>query len=669
MSSWMSAPEIAAANLPNVPHTKKAVLALAAREDWLSRRDRNGRPLWRERAGRGGGKEWHTSLLPGLAQVKLVGGALPHATFAEAAAGQAEEPDSDTLDGDLMDAFARLPAKTRKIAAQRLAVIDHVERLEATVGKANAVNTAARDGGVGFSTVYNWLKLIEGRARLVRIALLAPKPKGHAPKAEIEPEAWKWFISYYLRPGPITFEEAAYQTNKFGTSKGWAPLPYTKTVIRRFNATVPRHVAVLRKHGPEGLARLTPALERTRAHFVAGQAVVADGHRWDIAIWDEDGNETRLQTLAIQDLYSGKLLAWRHSLTESSHIVQLAFHDLFANVGVPEEVYLDNGMGFCSKMISGGCQWRYRGKVKHDELKGVLPQFGCRVHFARPAHGQAKPIERTFKDLATRVPTMPAFDGAYLGNRPTEKPFNYGTKRIPVADLIAIIDRELHDHNARLGRRSEVCGGVMSFDQAFAKSYETAIVYRPSGAQLAPFLMQAAEHMVRPDGTIHLFGSRYHNETLHDWARQRVLVRFDPDDLTKPVLIQTRDGAFICDAPALGKVAFDDAAGARRQYALIKKRLELTKAAVLAGLLTPAEQAEEMARYQESLAYGDDDDLDDAPEPAAVSLGPRGRSRSSAAVALAHTPNEIDAYYEAEVEALLRGPGGLRLVSSTDDPA
>lgn len=669
MSSWLSAPEIAALKLPSMPTTKKAVLALAAREDWLSRRDRNGRPLWRERAGRGGGKEWHVSLLPQLARVALVKEPFPY-QLADAEGQLPTGVDDDTPDSDLLDEFARLPAKTRKIAAARLAVIDHVERLETTgFGKANSVSAAAHAGGVGSSTVFNWLELIKGRSRFVRVALLAPKPKGKPPKAAINPDAWKWFISYYLRPGPITFEEAAYRTKKQGIAKGWGDLPSTKTLIRRFNATVPRHVAVLRKEGPDGLARLTPALERTRGHFVAGQCVVADGHKWDIAIFDENGKETRLMTLAIQDLYSGKILAWRHSTSESSHLVQLAFHDLVRDWGVPEHVYLDNGMGFAAKCITGGCAWRYRGKVKHDELTGLLPQVGAQVHWARPAHGQAKPIERAFKDMATRIPTMPVFDGAYLGNRPTEKPFNYGQKRIQIADLTAIIDAEIADHNSRNGRRSEVCHGVMSFDQAFAKSYENAIVYKLSGAQLAPFLLEAAEHMVRFDGTVHLFGSRYHNEALHDWARKRVLVRFDPDDLSKPVLIQTREGALICEAPALGKVAFDDATAARRQHNLIKKRLELTKEAVAAGLMSADAQAEEMARYQEALAYGDDDDIDD-PTPAAVAIMPHLSRGSNAALAIAHTPNDIDAYQDAQVEALLRGhAGGLRLVSNQEDPA
>jgi putative transposase len=653
----MSFQEIADAKLPCLPTAKRAVAKVAAREDWLSRRDRNGRPLWRERAGRGGGKEWHVSLLPVMAQVKLAG-VLP----TDAGSDQVLE-DEDNLDSDLMDEFARLPAKTRKIAAWRLSVIDHVNELTAGNGKADAVNQAAREAGVSFSTVWNWLDLIKARSRFVRIALLAPKTKGKPPKAAIEPDAWKWFISYYLRPGPITFEEAAYRTNKEGAKSGWAKLPCTKTLIRRFNATVPRHVAVLRKEGPEGLARLTPALERTRGHFVAGQCVVADGHKWDVACEDDAGKPCRLMTLAIQDLYSGKILAWRHALSESSHLVQLAFHDLVRDYGAPEHVYLDNGMGFAAKCMTGGCNWRYRGKVKHDELTGLLPQIGAQVHWARPAHGQAKPIERAFKDMATRIPTLPRFHGAYLGNRPTEKPFNYGERRIPVAELMACIDEEIADHNSRTGRRSEVCGGVMSFDQAFAKSYETAVVYKLSGAALAPFLMQAAEHMVRLDGTVHLFGSRYHHDDLRDWAGKRVLVRFDPDDLAKPVLVQTREGAMICEAEALGKVAFDDASGARKQYAKTKELLARGRQDVLDGLITAEDLAARMQERQEALEYGDDDDL----EPAAIAIRPvtnRARGGVAAKVAQADAFDPMLDYFTRQTEA--RG-SHLRIVHSDDE--
>ncbi|PZX22172.1 bacteriophage Mu transposase [Rhodobacter capsulatus] len=65
---------------------------------------------------------------------------------------------------------------------------------------------------------------------------------------------------------------------------------------------------------------------------------------------------------------------------------------------------------------------------------------------------QAKPIERAFRDIADRLTRHPAFAGAYVGNKPTAKPENYGSRAIPLADFLAITAREIAEHNARPGR-------------------------------------------------------------------------------------------------------------------------------------------------------------------------------------------------------------------------
>lgn len=63
MNEWLTAEEIASAKLPDTPGTKKGVLLLAARENW------NDTSSARQRVGRGGGAEYHFTLLPTLAQV------------------------------------------------------------------------------------------------------------------------------------------------------------------------------------------------------------------------------------------------------------------------------------------------------------------------------------------------------------------------------------------------------------------------------------------------------------------------------------------------------------------------------------------------------------------------------------------------------------------------
>jgi len=43
---------------------------------------------------------------------------------------------------------------------------------------------------------------------------------------------------------------------------------------------------------------------------------------------------------------------------------------------------------------------------------GLFTSLGCQIHFATPYHGQAKPIERAFRDMAKSIELDPRFAGA-----------------------------------------------------------------------------------------------------------------------------------------------------------------------------------------------------------------------------------------------------------------
>ncbi|WP_282569399.1 DNA-binding protein, partial [Bosea sp. FBZP-16] len=65
MKLWLTSSEIADLALPGLPTSRKNVLALAEREDWAQFAS-----LCRQRDGRGGGVEYHVSLLPATARAE-----------------------------------------------------------------------------------------------------------------------------------------------------------------------------------------------------------------------------------------------------------------------------------------------------------------------------------------------------------------------------------------------------------------------------------------------------------------------------------------------------------------------------------------------------------------------------------------------------------------------
>jgi putative transposase len=102
MKDWLSPRELAAAKLPHVPQTTRGIQLLAEREGWDAYPG-----LARNRAGRGGGMEYSTRLLPDVAQIEW---RRRHMTIALPAAPELadDEPATELSDRATQERDARL---------------------------------------------------------------------------------------------------------------------------------------------------------------------------------------------------------------------------------------------------------------------------------------------------------------------------------------------------------------------------------------------------------------------------------------------------------------------------------------------------------------------------------------------------------------------------------
>ena len=89
--TWFTAAEIADLALPGLPKSKRKVNERADKEDWKAAISKAGLPLARMRKGRGGGLEFHVSLLPSSAQAELVAKGL---VFVSPQTHSADHPDA-----------------------------------------------------------------------------------------------------------------------------------------------------------------------------------------------------------------------------------------------------------------------------------------------------------------------------------------------------------------------------------------------------------------------------------------------------------------------------------------------------------------------------------------------------------------------------------------------
>ena len=552
---WFSASALA--GFAGVPGTERGINKAADREGW-ARRQRL----------RGKGWEYAFSSLPATTQAAILLKDRP----APQPARRSKLAPSDAQIRSAWQRYDQAKQPMKDEAAMRLKALQTVASLMRNgLPLMQARETVAaqlqREGVRGGSpaSIARWQAAVAHAAQHEWLALLLPHYTGRTSTADIQPEAWEIFKADYLRLEQPTAKSCYDRLQRIADARGW-DLPCLKTFTRRIERELPRAVRVLAREGEEALMRSYPAQERDRSHFTALAGVNADGHRWDIRVRFPDGAEGRASILGWQDLHSGKILAWRLCDHESSDVVRLSFGDLVRNYGVPGAVWLDNGRAFASKWMTGGTPTRYRFKVREEDPSGLITSLvgAENVHWVTPYHGQAKPIERAWRDFCDRIAKHPAFAGAYVGNSPTNKPENYGSRVIEWAEFERVVTEEILAHNARAGRRTKVCGGVRSFDQAFAESYATATVRKVSEEQLRMLLLASEAVTASPiDGSVRLAGNRYWTEALSEHAGRKVVLRVDPFHLQTVAHVYALDGTFIATADCVAAVGFADTQAAR----------------------------------------------------------------------------------------------------------
>lgn len=592
---WFSPAEIIAAKAPELPASERHFNRLAEANGWrltekARKRGGRGRSSW----------EYHISLLPSGAQSRLL---LLHRMATEP-----HSPEPDAKGKALWQRYEQLTDSQKAECERRLGVLDAVEKLLAAGSSVTgAVAVAAAEAGIASSTIYNWRTMVAGVARQDWRAALAPGDKASAEFAACHEKAWEALTSDWLRPEKPSFSSCYRRMRKAASANGWLPIPSERALRRRVEAEISVGVIEMARSTRDKVKRLYPAQKRIRTHFHAMQAVNMDGHRFDVFVKMPDGRVIRVHLLALQDLFSGMIVAWRLSEGENKETVRLVIGDMVERFGIPEKVYLDNGRAFASKWITGRMPNRFRFTIRDEDPAGILTTLGCDVTFTKPYSGQSKPIERAFRDLCDDIAKHPRCAGAYTGNRPDAKPENYGSTAIPFDVFRDHVTREIESHNSRDGRRADACAG-RSFLETFQASMDdpATLVRWPTEGQRSLWLL-AAEKITaqKGSGEIHFMGNRYWAAALNAYAGKKVVLRFDPEKLQQPVRVYTLDDRLICEAACIAATGFDDQQAARVHE---KDRTAFLKAQREQLRLTAKLSADELARL-----YG----ADEKPAPAA----------------------------------------------------
>ncbi len=593
MKEWFTIPELAAARLPDLPQTRQGLDVLARKEGW-----RLADGLARKAERRGGGWEYHVLLLPKAAQTRLL--------VVHSAPANDDRDQQEVKRAAMWARFEALSSDQKAACTQRLnALVEADDLRKAGLSPSASMSVAAARAGVSGRTLYNWQELVAGVDRADWLAALAPSFARTAERSNCHPDAWTFIKSDFLRAEKPTFTSCYRRLQKAAKKEGWSPIPSERSLRRRMDAEVPEAVQVLARSGKDKAKTLYPAQRRSRADLHAMQAVNMDGHKLDVFVKMPDDRVTRVMLIALQDIYSGKFVAWRISDSENKETVRLVIGDMVERYGIPDMITLDNGRAFASKWITGGSRTRYRYKVREEEPQGLITTLGIELKWAQPFSGQSKPIERAFRDLADDIARHPFCAGAYTGNKPDAKPENYASRAVPLEAFREHVDQQIAEHNARPGRTARNCAG-RSFDATFEESLADpgTIVRWPTAAQRALWLLAADRiRTQKGSGEIHFFGNRYWSRELNGHAGRHVTVRFDPDHLTRPLKVYDEANVLICEATCIEDAGFYDAETARTHA---KARNDYQKAIAAERRAHARLTAEQLAAV---LAHGKTDEV------------------------------------------------------------
>jgi hypothetical protein len=586
--------------------------------------------------------------------------------LAQRDAGAAPEPPTDP---ELSAAYLRASDTARDEAMDRLhAVVAAKAARNNDATLADARRAGAEEYGrrrvqrgepdtASAASIKRWVAAVENRPRCDWLPALLTKYRGGAQRDVISKAAMDFALAYIKEASGRSPLMKAYRvTVKRAKRQGWLFPSYVTFLARLREELSPAAFAMLR-HGPKARDLTIPSQQRSVADDHSMKTINLDGRTADVMVKWEDGTIGRPTVLGVQDVFSRYMLTLHICRSENIDATKAALLNVFTNYGVPLHFVTDNSRAFASKALTGGTRTRFRGKVRDDDPAGMLTALGIIVHFATVAHGQAKPVERGFRDFSENTDTRPEFRGAYVGNKPDAKPEDYGATAVPIAEFRRIYAEEMHDHNERIGRRTEMAQRKLSFQQVFDASL----------AQHAPrVLTEPQRHWcmltpvpVKPHkdtGTLTVDGFRYwsaeHQGILLKHRNGKLFARIDPRDRSLPILVEDAKGRVLIDGlPCLRVGQFLSTEDAREHAKFVRRARRAAKEEIKNLELASRKLTLEMLR-QDAAAHPDHEPPPASNITAPVFGVPSAKGRGSARV----TTPTFTAAEVAEFEAAqLRG--------------
>jgi putative transposase len=559
--NFFSAKELAA--LPGMPGTERAVQMKAEREKWQSR----------QRAGRGGGKEYSIISLPAATRDHLLDAAIARLPEKLCTLAQPSKALAITTPAQLPD-LATLKDWQIKTMDARLVFIRLIEQAKGTHGVTAAIRTLvakARTGQLPDTiqaivpiankrsgsdtkkrtlaerTLYTWWGDYQRAGG--KYAVLAPKA---IEKSGLPPWA-QYFLDEYRKPQKPSPAEAL--AAMIDILPAGIPAPSIHQVNRFLKKYSRLDIERGRKTGAELRAQRS-YIERDVSEFNPGDICLCDGHSFKAKVAHPvHGRPFKPEVCAVVDAASRVVWGWSAGLAESTFTVADAIRDAVTPregkpACIPAILYTDNGAGNTSE-------------ANADQITGLFPRLGITFKTGRPGNPQGRGrVERLQGSLwIAAAKKLPTFTGKGMDALTGRKVYLQMDKDVrdakkggaPVksglliswAEFLEFADAEVFDYN----RRPHAALPKIRDPQTGYRRHMSPLEYLANCAEKGwrPVLPETGEldHLFRPQvqvtarrGRVVVYGNWYQHPDLEHYQGELVNVSYDIHDAAT---VQVRD--------------------------------------------------------------------------------------------------------------------------------
>lgn len=292
-------------------------------------------------------------------------------------------------------------------------------------------------------------------------------------------------------------------------------------------------------------------IERTYDDLHSNSIWVCDNHTFDIFV---DGGESekpvRVYLTAFLDVRSRKMVGWYVTDAPSSDATIQALRRGIIAYGIPKQIYSDNGREFLTHDI-GGRGFRKSAKTDEHEPPTILQRLGIEFHTAMVKNARAKIVERAFVDIKNCFSKL--FDG-YTGGTIAERPERlkktgkYAENFVDIDEFREYVDifikgwfnKQPHSGAGMNGRTRDEVFAACLYEQRIATEDELNLMLLRTGR------MQTVNRGVK----IKMYDTEirfYSDELIMGHDREKVYVRYNPDDLAE-VRVYDEQDRFLCTA-------------------------------------------------------------------------------------------------------------------------